>query len=304
VAEKLKNGIDLENALKDTNDESLLKQIVQVSGNFLAKLDKKYKLKILNDELELPVGHFIKKLANGLPESGPVLDVITLNYDLLIEHYCDQLKIAYTTGFVGGIRKYPDWNKAEKQMVYKKTIPKGKKKPEGKGIHKHLRLYKVHGSLNWFIKNDEKIEDNSLVYLNLDASAIERFIITPGDSKYRRAFENFECFKRVDDVVPLNKAFIFIGYGFNDEHLQKRIKKELLEKKKQGIIITKKLSTNAEKFLQQSDKIWAICQSSDKYDGVGEEDTLVFNGAFERPLVIKNQSIWNIKDFSKEILGE
>ena len=304
VAKKLEEGIDLESALKETNDKFLIKKIVRVSGDFLAKLDKKYKLQILNDELEVPVGHFITKLTNGLPESGPVLDIITLNYDLLIEHCCDQLKIAYTTGFVGGIRKYPDWNKAEKQMVYKKIIPRGKKKLKVKRIHRHLRLYKVHGSLNWFKKNDDKIEDNSLVYSNLGASAMERFIITPGNSKYRRAFDNFDCFKRVDDVVPLNKAFIFIGYGFNDEHLQKRIKKELLEKKKQGIIITKQLSPNAEKFLHESDKLWAIYHSSDKYGDVDEEDTLIYNRAFERPLIIRNQSIWDVKNFSKEVLGE
>jgi hypothetical protein len=85
VAGKLQNDIDLESALKETNDNFLIKKIVQVTGDFVAELDKTYKLEILENKIEVPIGTFIRQLFfNGLPEHDPVLDIITPNYDLLI----------------------------------------------------------------------------------------------------------------------------------------------------------------------------------------------------------------------------
>lgn len=305
VEAKLKNGIDLENALKHTNDEFLKKMIVQIAGNFVAKLDKESKNKILEEDKDLPLGLFLQKLVDRLPEYNSVLDIVTPNYDLLIEHTCDKLKIPYITGFWGGITKHENWEEAERQMAYNTYIPRGRKKIKVERKKKHIRLYKVHGSLNWFNKGEEKFEDNSLAYDELkDSSPIERLIITPGDSKYQKAFrETFDPIAKANDAVKGGGAFIFIGYGFNDDHIQKKIKEEITANKKTGIIITKELTANAEILLEQSDNLWAVYHDSKKHGKENENNTLIYNKTYKSPLKI-NRALWKIDHFTREVLGE
>jgi len=306
VADKLQKGIDLESALKETNDKFLIKKIVQVSGDFVAELDKMYKLEILDNKIEVPIGTFIRKLFKGLREYAPVLDIITPNYDLLIEHCCDQYKIPYITGFYGGIKKHENWEDSKNQML---CIKPGRKRGKGKispitKTKQHIRLHKVHGSLNWFYNGSDKFEDNSLTYHNFsNNTSIERFIITPGDSKYQKAFlKAFDSFANANEAVKGEGAFVFVGYGFNDDHIQNKIVTEILDEEKPGMIITKGLSENAEKLLARSENLWAVYHISKNYNQVSEDETLIYNKEFDKPLTIKNKSLWRIEEFSREIL--
>jgi hypothetical protein len=191
-------------------------------------------------------------------------------------------------------------------VLYIKTVPKGKKKNKEPRTKKHIQLHKVHGSLNWFNTGKGLFEDNTLSYHHLDEnSTIERFIITPGDSKYQKAFLNaFDSFAYANEAVKGEGAFVFVGYGFNDDHIQNKIVSEILEEKKPGIIITNGLSGNAGKLLAHSEKLWAVYHISNKYGQVCENDSLIYNKKLDKPLPIKNKSLWRIQDFSREILGE
>lgn len=304
--EKILKVDNLENALTEVSSEFLKKIIIQITGEFLVELDKQYKLSILNNEKKLPITLFIQKLFRGLSENDPVLDIMTPNYDLLIEHGCDQRKIPYINGFCGGIKKYEDWKEAEKQMIYTSKVTVRKKSKKVERTKKHIRLYKVHGSINCFIIEDKIIEDNSLVYFKCDVdSSIERLIITPGNLKYKEAFEKtFECFTEANKAIEGERAFVFVGYGFNDNHIHKKIVKELLVNEKPGIIVTKELSENAEKFLEKSVRLWAVYHNSKNHDNVSENDTLIYNKEYNKPLIIKGQSLWNIQDFSRVVLGD
>jgi hypothetical protein len=95
-----------------------------------------------------------------------------------------------------------------------------------------------------------------------------------------------------------------VGYGFNDNHIHKKIVKELLVNEKPGIIVTKELSENAEKFLEKSVRLWAVYHNSKNHDNVSENDTLIYNKEYNKPLIIKGQSLWNIQDFSRVVLGD
>lgn len=304
VADKLQKGIDLESALKETNNKFLIKKIVQVSGDFVAELDKTYKLEILDNKIEVPIGTFIRRLFEGLQEHDSILDIITPNYDLLIEHWCDQYKVPYISGFYGGIKKYENWEEAKNQMLCVKPVRKRGKISAKIRTKKHIRLHKVHGSLNWFYNGSDKFEDNSLTYYSFsNNTSMERFIITPGDSKYQKAFLNaFDFFAYANEAVKGEGAFVFVGYGFNDDHIQNKIVSEILDEKKPGIIITKGLSENAEKLLTHSEKLWAVYHISKNYDQVSEDDSLIYNKKFGKPLPLKNKSLWEIQEFSREIL--
>lgn len=298
IIKKSSNGDSLENALREIQNEDLVNTIVEVTGCFLSQLDKEYNLKIWNNEIEVPFEIFLSKLFNGLPQSNPELNIITSNYDLIIEHCCDKNKILYCNGFVGGIQKYYNWNQAIKEMYFTERIQKRKKKEKIEWLKKHVKLHKVHGSINYFKKDFDIFEDNSIIYEN--NLNFERLIITPGDSKYRKAWLTTRDFiEHADDAILKEEAYVFVGYGFNDIHIEQKIKRELIENKKSGIIITMDLSDNAKQLIAQSKNLWAVYR-----DSKNNNTSLVLNQAFKEPLILNNCNIWKINEFTREVLGD
>jgi len=306
VSKKLAQGLGLESALNGVDNESLLEKIVQATGDFVAGLDKERGLKILDNPDDFPLGLLIQKLLAGRPETDPVLNIVTTNYDLLIEHWCDSQKLPYIDGFVGGIRGYHKWDEAISRMSEVKAVPIGKKMKRIQAIKRHIRLFKEHGSIHWFFdeKTKEIFADHSLAYEKTSNSSLSRFIITPGGSKYRKAFDNFDCFKMADDATTRSDAFIFVGYGFNDTHVQKKILVELKQNKKPGIIITRGLSTNIEDLLAQAERVWAVYKNSSQLGQIDESGALVYNKKFKNPLEVKDRPLWKIDCFTREVLGE
>lgn len=297
VEQKLDSGKGLETALNGKKNKDLLSAIIRVTGNFIAALDMEYKLEIMKGK-EAPLEKLIRIVIDGLPESNPVLDIITSNYDMLIEHTCDKLKIPYCTGFVGGIRKHYDWHSAKAEMIYIKSQVKAKRNVEVKRMKKHVRLHKVHGSINRFGEGTQGYEDNSLVYNNPGND--ERGIITPGSTKYEEAATNYrDFFTHADEAIQDAGAYIFVGYGFNDVQIELKIKEELGKKEKPGIIITKELFPNAQKWLKTTKNLWAVYQDS---RAGNNSNSCIENKRFKEPLSIPGSHIWQIDMFTKEVL--
>ena len=294
----VKDGSILETAMDGIKSKLLLQSIKKITGNLVAGLDRKYKDKILIDNIDLPIEHFLQKLFSGLPESNPVLNIVTPNYDMLLEHCCDKLKIPFCNGFVGGIKKYYDWSQSIKLMEFTKKIivkPKPKKVARTK---QHVRLHKVHGSLNWFKSQDGLIQDNSLAYVV--RNQYDRMLITPGDSKFEDVLENSrEILNHADESIRTEKAFVFVGYGFNDIHINKELKNALITNEYPGIIISRGLSERAEEFVLKSKNMWAVTR-----DKENKKNTAILHNSLSKPIIFSNLDIWQIDKFSKEILGD
>ena len=294
----VKDGSILETAMDGVKSKLLLQSIKKITGNLVAGLDRKYKDKILIDNIDLPIEHFLQKLFSGLTESNPVLNIVTPNYDMLLEHCCDKLKIPFCNGFVGGIKKYYDWSQAIKLMEFTKNII-GKTKPKKVARTKpHVRLHKVHGSLNWFKSQDGLIQDNSLAYVV--RNQYDRMLITPGDSKFEDVLENSrEILNHADESIRTEKAFVFVGYGFNDIHINKELKNALITNEYPGIIISRGLSEKAEEFVLKSKNMWAVTR-----DKENKKNTAILHHSLSKPIIFSDLDIWQIDKFSKEILGD
>ena len=298
INEKIKDT-GLENALDGINNEDLRSAIIKIAGGFVAQIDAEYKRKSLSaDSYAFPMEKFLLKFFSSLSVVNPFLNIITPNYDLLIEHICDKNKILCFTGFTGGITKYYDWNIAEKEMYYTKHVSGAKKKPKKvERIKKHIKLYKVHGSLNWFWQNQQIMEDNSLAYDR--EHFLKRAIIPPGDTKISEAFMNYrDLFARADKAIAKDDAYIFVGYGFNDIHIEKEIDKHLKINGKHGVIITKELSDKAKNIINTADNLWAVFQ-----DPANGANTLIKNKKYNNHLIVKNSDLWKIDKFTDIILG-
>jgi hypothetical protein len=236
-------------------------------------------------------------LVDGLPESDPTLNVVTPNYDMLAEYSFEKVGIKYINGFIGSLYRKIDWAQSRRSICYsEKNIQRNKVKFISKK-YKHIELHKVHGSLNTFIHNDQVIEANSWIYE--PPADVERVIITPGISKYEKISQfRQELIAKYDEIVENKDAFIFIGYGFNDAHIEQYLRPKLKNMKCHGIIITRDNNKRIEDLLDLSDNLWLICKQD------LDNNTRIKNKNYEDWLYLKDCYIWNIQEFTKEILGD
>lgn len=139
----------------------------------------------------------------GFISNSSKLDIFTLNYDSVIETFCEENHIEYTDGF----ELY--WN------------PNAFK--SGGGIN----LYKLHGSLYWFTTEDGKLIKIPLKKLSTDkedmfyysGKKISESMIYPAISK-RLEGTPFSHLREIFKTKLLEEdLLIVVGYSFRDEEI-------------------------------------------------------------------------------------
>lgn len=297
VIDALAKGKDLESALNFVQDEDLIRMIIGITGNLISSLDKHYMIEILKGSTSWPASDFFKKLVNGLPESDPSLSVITPNYDMLAEYAFENAEIKYINGFSGSLIKKVDWYQSSKCVWHIEKIPHRQKFKSTKKVEKHIELHKVHGSLNAFYYSNEVVEVNA--WLHEPPDGIERVIITPGISKYKRISDfRTELLNKADQAVQKKDAFIFLGYGFNDKHIERYLLPKIKKQKCPCLVITRDNNERIEELLNSSKNLWLICKQE------SNDFTRIKNMAYDNWLNINNKKLWDISEFTKEIIGD
>jgi len=280
VASALAQGGDLESSLNAVSDHNLLRMVTEVTGAFVASLDRRFAYSIAQGSTEWPASRLLSRLIETLPESDGVLHVLTPNYDLLFEYACDFSGLPYTNGLFGGIERKEDWTAVDRALLEPCKIRQGNKIKTVYRAKKHARLYKVHGSLNYFLHRNAIIENNAWMWSPPEFA--ERVMITPGLSKYQ-ALQRYrrELLQYADSAVDNATHFLFLGYGFNDSHLEEYVKRKLITQSSPGLIVTRDCNPRIESLLDQSENLWLFC----KLDG--EEGTEIFNERYSGWPVLK-----------------
>jgi hypothetical protein len=134
------------------------------------------------------------------------VELFTVNYDLLLETALDHLRVPYFDGFVGTIR-----------AGFHTELVEGKTGSDRKSIPAFfIRLWKMHGSVNWLWQEDKQI-------VRLGQPIAEgTAAIFPSDTKYEES-------RRVPFVVLQDRfrralhepetLVLISGYSFSDDHL-------------------------------------------------------------------------------------
>jgi len=298
VLKSLQKGVSLESALDNVTDPVLLQKITVATGRFVSAFDREYALRIANGDVTWPATYFFKRLVETLPEGDRILHVLTPNYDTLFEHACDYVGIYYTSGFCGGIERRTDWEAANQSLLIREQVPqRGLLKTIYKH-RKHIRLYKVHGSLNFFFHHNAVIENNAWMWDAPEFSS--RVMITPGLSKYQ-TLQNYrqELLRCADEAIEKESHFLFLGYGFNDMHLEAYIKRKLVAQACNGLIVTKDSNPRIEALLSKAENLWLVCKLPEK----GKDGTRIFNRQYKDWLRLPTKKLWDIGSFTTEILG-
>ncbi len=146
-----------------------------------------------------------------------VVNIITTNYDCVLEYALSGSDFNYTDGFAG--RSLSTLNK---NLFKKKEV---------------VNLIKVHGSLNWFFD-----KSNICRFLPSDnkLGILKPAMILPDTNKYLESHSepHRTLIAKSDEVIENAKSFLVIGFGFRDKHLTPKIDNKI----KQGtpiVVITK-----------------------------------------------------------------
>ena len=240
--EELENGQDLESALSNkTLREEIIDDIKTETWNLISDKDLKLFEEVIFTKKELSIGRLIKKFYQT---SSKCVNVLTTNYDRVIEYACDSAGLPVYNGYSGLYTRHFN------HIFQKKNA---------------VNIVKVHGSLDTF--RDVHGETISIPLLKELRLGLTPEIITPGLSKYQYVLKGNirEMLHEADQLIDEANSFLCIGYGFNDEHIQEKI----ITKINQGtpiVVITKKLSDKAAHLINEKSNHSIIIEEGDKPD--------------------------------------
>ena len=140
------------------------------------------------------------RLLKGLAETDSTIDIFTTNYDLVLETAIREAKIKVKTGRVfDDIQTKLDtapWESPRKSLDF------------------HGRLTKLHGSVDWQLRNGEIIM--SPVFTGDHQNHL---VLYPGYKGVPRQEPFGKFHKYLQEVVREADAAVFIGFAFRDEYI-------------------------------------------------------------------------------------
>ena len=155
------------------------------------------------------------------------LEVFTVNYDLLLETAFERMRLPYFDGFVGNLE-----GRFHTQLV--EGTPE---EPESWLLPSFVRLWKLHGSVNWAWDAESKSE---IVRLGSPVSGESAVAIYPSDAKYdesrRMPFLVLQDrFRRA--LAQPETLTLVSGYSFGDEHLNEMLFDAVIRRPRSEIIV-------------------------------------------------------------------
>jgi SIR2-like domain len=270
------NGDHLEQALTGkVLPPSLVRKIVNQTWECVNAADKRAFLRTLDQKEQFPLGSLIKSLFQS---ANNTVHVVTTNYDRIAEYACNSHRITYSTGFMPG---YIREREGSDQLTYMR----------GSHQERVARIWKVHGSLDWF-KSSEG-ETYSAPVFELPPNDALPLIVTPGFNKFEQT--HLEPFRSTmagaDRALESAQAFIAVGYGFRDDHVQEKILKRCREQTIPVVMLARTLTDEARDFLKN--------KAGNKYLGLEmkADKTRAFSNNFPDGQDLDVADLWTLSGF-------
>lgn len=261
-----KNCDNLEIELGKDKYQEMMPQIRNLIWHAISTVDKEVLQNLLDSNNENFNG--IKKLVEKISDAHPkVTNIITTNYDRIIEYVLSFHGIPFTDGFLG-----KDLSLFDENLFTSKNI---------------VNIVKVHGSLNWFNLGGE------IRYLQNNIENSVPQIICPGKNKFQEAYKSpyRELIQKSDLYINSANSFLVVGFGFNDEHLTPKIKTKI----KKGIpivVITKIISEACLNELEGAEKYVLL-----EDDGDNKTKVTIKESNSEKQIIILEGNFWSLNNF-------
>jgi len=282
AADLLDAGEDLESVLlKIKLSETLEVVVLDATHAFVLHHEKKIVKEVSCNGRILKfsklLGHLLK------PNSG--LPVVTTNYDRLIEVAAESAGLAVnglSTGKYFGL-----FNPRESRFSMCRNIRR-----RGKLAHLEytdfVTVLKPHGSVDWFLVNDEPIFSSII-------SDARKLMIIPGANKFRGGYDRpFDAHRELaNKEIDKASRYLIIGYGFNDDHLQVHLEQQL-NNGKPAVILTHSITDKTRKYIAELENIWTIVSRN----GVSGFKLIIGENELEFDYI----NIWDLEVFVEEVL--
>lgn len=178
-------------------------ELIKLEKDICSLIVAKFGVELPNKETPY---HKLAKWISSIDRDKPI-EIFTTNYDLLMEQALEDTSVPYFDGFVGSRQSFFDLRSVEENLIPSHWA----------------RLWKIHGSINWFQKhNKEVFRSDAFKNDEKDAS----YLIYPSHLKYDQS-RKMPFLALSDQLSRFLKqssaALIMCGYSFNDEHINDTI---------------------------------------------------------------------------------
>jgi len=274
-------SMNLEKALDETNlSETSLNTLRKIVWEYINERDLLFLKKLSQDKSGFSLADLLKIFIQPTPNT---VTVVTTNYDRLTEYASDLIGATTVTGFEGNIIRKIDFPKA---VLQQKRV---------RARERVVNVWKVHGSLDWFLKNNGDIVSYPIT-MEIPSN-YNPLIIAPGKEKYNLMYSEpyRDIIAQADSAFSKAGSFLCIGYGFNDDHIQPKLIEQI--KKEKPIVSLCRIASDAckQNIMTANVKKFAIIEYSS--DG----KTLVSGNGYSE---IYDGNFWKLPDFVKIIWGE
>ncbi|KGX47874.1 SIR2-like domain protein [Burkholderia pseudomallei MSHR3709] len=255
--------------------ERVTQHIVLSTWNFLNAADVRVFEQVVTDRQLLPLTKLYQYLFQSTARE---LHVVTPNYDRVAEYAAEAGGYCAYAGFTFGMLGHRAQNSSPKAFVAGRQV-------------RTVNVWKVHGSFGWF--RDAAGVVVSLPPTSTLPAGVEPVIVTPGIDKYRRTHgEPFRTtMHNADGAISAAAAFLCIGYGFNDEHLQPLLVERCNADSVPLVLLTKGITAKAHEFFRSG-----RCQ---RYMALEEcaSGTKVFSNESPDGQELAGRSYWRLEEF-------
>lgn len=275
-------GVDLEAALGRARlSELQTNTVVQSTRDFLLPSDLKAFNAVLANRQLFPLSRLYQRLFTSTHRT---IEVVTTNYDRIGEYAADAAGYMHFTGF-----EYGHLQHRAKDPTLRLV--------NGSQQTRTVCVWKVHGSLDWF-----RDDQNQIIGARACLDTPPGFtpvMVTPGIDKYRITHgEPFRTiFTCADGALENARAYLCIGYGFNDEHVQPKLIERCELSSTPLLIITKELTPTTKQFLGRG-----RCK---RYLALEEcpSGTRAFYNEEPAGIELPGQPVWQFGAFLEHLIG-
>ncbi len=141
-------------------------------------------------------------------------EIFTTNYDLLLERAMEVNHIPYFDGFVGSYEPF-FWPESIEKNITQIDV-----------TFNWIRLWKIHGSLNWEFRKGLHDEKSKIVRVGKVDKIENELVVYPSKEKYSLSRKQpfIAYFDRLKNYLQNGeKLFVFTGYSFSDQHINEVI---------------------------------------------------------------------------------
>lgn len=275
VKSELSKHSDLEEALQKVSvSVDLHRQIVSWTREMILYDERLIYDKLLSGETVLGLSHLFRYLFRT---THKVVEVVTTNYDRLVEYAACQAKFRYNTGFSEGALRHFQCQKSEINHYTRQAK------------FRCVDIWKVHGSIDWYQNGSAPpigIFDHAVL-----PETFEPLLVTPGVAKYSRTHQ--EPFRSVisfaDSALSAARGFLCIGYGFSDDHIEPKLIQRSTELQPPIAILARTLRPGAKKFLSKHLHSNAVAFEK---EGTG---TKAYTSLHPDGIAFPNEELWRLE---------